>query len=76
MTIETKINIGTPALIYYKGGIRLGVFTAVTFKISKMSYQFDAGDIYINVDETRFEDEVFFNIPDAIGFMEKMKMLG
>ena len=73
MTIETKINIGEHALIYYEGGIRLGVCTAITFKIPKMTYQFDIGDTYANVDETRFENEVFFNIPAAISFMEKMK---
>lgn len=74
MVINTKINIGDPALIRYGDGMRLGLCVSITCLKDSVKYQFDIGNAYITIDNTCFEKMVYFNIDDAVEFMKEMGM--
>lgn len=76
MTIQTKINIGDPALIRYEDGMRLGVCTSIICTKTSIKYQFDIGDTYANIDNTCFENIVYFTIYDAVKYMKEARLFG
>ena len=77
MTIETKINIGDPALIYVGDSLKLGVCNCIHYNGVSILYQFDVGNTYVNVkvDETHIDNRVFYTLYDGVQFMKEMKML-
>ena len=71
MVINTKINIGEPALIRYGNEMRLGLCTSITCFKETIKYQFDIGNTYVTIDTACFEKMVYFNIYDAVNFMKE-----
>ena len=55
MTIETKINIGDPALIYAGDSLKLGVCNCIYYNGVSIFYQFDVGDTHVKVNENELE---------------------
>lgn len=75
MTIETKINIGEPALIYLGDSLKLGVCNGIHYNGRTISYQFDIGDTYVKIDEDHLDKRVFYTLYDGMQFMKEMEML-
>lgn len=77
MTIETKINIGDPALIYVGDSLKLGVCNCIHYNGVSILYQFDVGNTYVNVkvNENELENRVFYTVYDGAQFMKEMKMI-
>lgn len=75
MTIETKINIGDPALIYVGDSLKLGVCNCILYNGVSILYQFDVANIYVKVNENELEDRVFYTVYDGAQFMKEMKMI-
>lgn len=75
MTIETKINIGDPGLIYAGDSLKLGVCNCIYYNGVSIIYQFDVGDTYVKVKENELENRVFYTVYDGAQFMKEMKMI-
>lgn len=75
MTIETKINIGDPALIYAGDSLKLGVCNCIYYNGVSIIYQFDVADTYVKVNENELENRVFYTVYDGAQFMKEMKMI-
>ena len=74
MTIETKINIGDPALIYAEDTMKLGVCNCIYYNGVSILYQFDVADNYVKVNENELKDRVFYTVNDGAQFMKEMEM--
>lgn len=75
MTIETKINIGDPALIYVGDSLKLGICNCILYNGVSILYQFDVGNTYVKIDETHIDNRVFYTLYDGVQFMKEMEML-
>lgn len=77
MTIETKINIGDPALIYVGDSLKLGVCNCIYYNGVSIIYQFDVGNTYtvVKVNENELENRVFYTVYDGAQFMKERKMI-
>ena len=75
MTIQTKINIGDPALIYVDNGLRLGVCNSISYNGRTISYQFDTGDSDVKIDEADLDNRVFYALYDGAQFMKEMELI-
>ena len=75
MTIETKINIGDPALIYVGDSLKLGICNCILYNGVSILYQFDVGNTYVKVNENELENRLFYALYDGVQFMKEMEMV-